>query len=51
MSYCQDCLRNDGVMLPMIAQGEEVFKGKTWIILVCTLGCGSSIRVRKSDEK
>lgn len=46
---CQDCLRNDGVLLPMVAQGEEVFNGKTWIILECVLGCGSSIRVRKEE--
>ena len=50
MPYCQDCLRS-GEMLPMIAQGEEEFNGKTWIILVCVVGCGSSIRVPKTVKK
>jgi len=54
MPLCPDCLKNDGVMNIMIAQGEEeaVYKGKKrkYIILVCTMGCGSSIRVRKANQ-
>lgn len=50
MPYCPDCLR-DGIMNPMVAQGEEEFKGKTWIILVCVVGCGSSIRVPKTVKE
>lgn len=50
MPLCEDCLKNDGVLLPMIAQGEETHKGIEYVILVCILGCGSSIRVKKSKE-
>ena len=41
MPTCPDC----GDL--MISQGEETFKGKQWVILMC-ISCGSSVRVPKS---
>ncbi len=45
MPLCADCKINDGALNIMIQQGEETFKGKAYAVLVCTMGCGSSIRV------
>ncbi len=50
MGYCVDCYR-EGLLYPMIAQGEEEFNGKTWIILECILGCGGSIRTPKTVKE
>lgn len=55
MPYCEDCMKNDDILTPLIAQGEEqVKRGKrtfTYVILVCII-CGSSIRVPKRvDER
>ena len=52
MPVCEDCLK-DGVLMPMISQGEEQVKKRkrviTYVILFC-IQCGSSIRVPKSSK-
>lgn len=47
MPLCPDCLEIDHILSLMVADGEEVFKGRNYIVLRCIVR-GSSGRERKN---